>query len=123
MGFLLHLPAQPTGQLLVDKADATRVVEYKGKAYIEEVYKPDRKNVRGKLQLQDSVHPFSFGLCSSSPLLCSCAQLKPLPGSHITCFLNGESLGPMFEDLMEGFYAPAVSLYYGGRVCWHTRLK
>jgi hypothetical protein len=33
--------------LLVDKADTTRVVEYKGKAYIEEMYKPDRKNVRG----------------------------------------------------------------------------
>lgn len=45
LGFLLHLPRKPDSKLLVDKADATRVVVYKGRPYIEEVFKADRNQV------------------------------------------------------------------------------
>ena len=34
--------------------------------------------------------------------------LKPLPGSRIVFFKNGESLGDAFIDIYEGEYTPAV---------------
>lgn len=46
----------------------------------------------------------------------SLGQLSKIEGSHLTCFRNGQSQGVMFNDLLEGFYAPAVSVYYGGKV-------
>ena len=37
--------------------------------------------------------------------------LKPLPGSRIECFKNGVSQGVAWEDIFDGTYYPAVSLY------------
>lgn len=37
--------------------------------------------------------------------------LKPLPGSKITYFLNGKSLGTAFQDIYRGEYYPAAGLY------------
>lgn len=43
-------------------------------------------------------------------------RTPPLKGSSIRFFKNGRDLGVAFEDIPEGAYYPAVSLYMGGRV-------
>jgi len=41
---------------------------------------------------------------------------KVLPGSKIVFFKNGQSQGIAFQDIFEGTYYPAASLYMGGTV-------
>uniref|UniRef100_A0A914I702 B30.2/SPRY domain-containing protein n=1 Tax=Globodera rostochiensis TaxID=31243 RepID=A0A914I702_GLORO len=43
-------------------------------------------------------------------------QLKPLRGSKIEFFLNGQSAGVAYEDIFFGHYFPAVSLFQSARV-------
>lgn len=43
-------------------------------------------------------------------------SMKVCKGSKITAFKNGKSMGTMFEDLYEGTYYPAVSLYMGAQI-------
>lgn len=42
--------------------------------------------------------------------------LKPAPGSKITFYKNGKCQGVAFEDLFEGLYYPAISLYKSTKV-------
>lgn len=44
------------------------------------------------------------------------AKLKPLKGSRISFYKNGQFLGVAFEDIFEGFYFPSISLYKNCRV-------
>eukprot|EP00041_Stephanoeca_diplocostata_P028844 m.834739 g.834739 ORF g.834739 m.834739 type:complete len:557 (+) comp23450_c0_seq5:166-1836(+) len=44
------------------------------------------------------------------------SKLKPVAGSYLQCFKNGVNQGVMFDNLIEGTYYPAVSLYMGARV-------
>lgn len=41
----------------------------------------------------------------------SLKQLKPLKGSKIVFYKNGEKIGTAFEDIYAGYYYPAASLY------------
>jgi len=43
-------------------------------------------------------------------------NLKAVPGSKITFFKNGESLGEAFPDIYDGEYYPAISLYKYSKV-------
>jgi len=43
-------------------------------------------------------------------------QLKPLPGSKITFFKNGENLGEAFSNIYMGDYFPAVATYRNAKV-------
>ncbi|KHN89191.1 Set1/Ash2 histone methyltransferase complex subunit ASH2, partial [Toxocara canis] len=43
-------------------------------------------------------------------------NLRPLVGSYIRFFLNGQDCGVAFRDLYAGFYFPAVSLYQNATV-------
>lgn len=43
-------------------------------------------------------------------------ELKPIVGSQIIFFKNGESQGIAFNDIFDGTYYPAASLYMGGTV-------
>ncbi|KAL3104448.1 hypothetical protein niasHT_025951 [Heterodera trifolii] len=43
-------------------------------------------------------------------------RLKPLQGSKIEFFLNGESVGVAYEDIFFGHYFPAISLFQSARV-------
>lgn len=38
-------------------------------------------------------------------------KMKPLSGSKISFYKNGQFLGVAFEDIYEGFYYPSISLY------------
>jgi Set1/Ash2 histone methyltransferase complex subunit ASH2 len=42
--------------------------------------------------------------------------LKKCPGSKITFFKNGKSLGVAFEDIFSGDYFPGVGLFKGAHV-------
>ena len=42
--------------------------------------------------------------------------LKPLPGSQISYFLNGKSLGVAFTDIYAGEYHPSIGLYRAAHV-------
>jgi len=42
--------------------------------------------------------------------------MKPVPGSKITFYKNGESLGDAFTDIYAGDYYPAVALYKYAKV-------
>lgn len=44
------------------------------------------------------------------------AKLRPLQGSKISFYKNGQFLGVAFEDINEGFYYPSISLYKSCRV-------
>ena len=43
-------------------------------------------------------------------------NMKPVPGSKITFYKNGESLGEAFTDIYAGDYYPAVALYKYAKV-------
>jgi len=43
-------------------------------------------------------------------------QLKPLPGSKITFYKNGESLGEAFSNIYMGDYFPAIATYKNAKV-------
>jgi len=43
-------------------------------------------------------------------------QLKPLPGSKITFFKNGESLGEAFSNIYMGDYFPAIATFKNAKV-------
>ena len=43
-------------------------------------------------------------------------SLKPLPGSKISYFLNGKSLGVAFTDIYAGEYHPSAGLYKAAHV-------
>lgn len=40
-------------------------------------------------------------------------DMKPLIGSRISFFKNGQPVGVAFEDILYGFYYPSISLYKG----------
>lgn len=42
--------------------------------------------------------------------------MKPLVGSKILGYKNGVSQGVMFENIYDGVYHPAISLYMGAKV-------
>ena len=42
--------------------------------------------------------------------------MKPLIGSRISFYRNGQYLGVAFEDIYEGFYFPSISLYKNCKV-------
>lgn len=63
-----------------------KAVEYKGRVYFEEKDNVDK------------------------------SKILPCRGSRLVCFKNGVSQGVMFEDIFEGTYYPAVSLYMGAKV-------
>ena len=42
--------------------------------------------------------------------------LKPLPGSKITYFLNGKSLGTAFTNIYRGEYHPAAGIYKNAHI-------
>eukprot|EP00055_Hartaetosiga_balthica_P003907 m.9387 g.9387 ORF g.9387 m.9387 type:complete len:629 (+) comp3447_c0_seq1:27-1913(+) len=44
------------------------------------------------------------------------SNLKHVPGSQLICYKNGELQGVMFENILEGTYYPAVSLYNNAKV-------
>ena len=44
-------------------------------------------------------------------------NLKPGPGSWIRFYKNGVPLGTAFNDINEGVYYPAVSLFKTAKVC------
>lgn len=43
-------------------------------------------------------------------------KLKPLKGSQMIFYKNGQSLGVAFEDVYEGFYYPTIALYKNCKV-------
>ncbi|KAI6170158.1 Set1/Ash2 histone methyltransferase complex subunit ASH2 [Aphelenchoides besseyi] len=43
-------------------------------------------------------------------------RLKEVPGSKIEFFLNGRSQGAAFNDIYEGFYFPAVSIFHDATI-------
>lgn len=115
------MPKRPSTTAFTQKPTSTRAVAYKGRAFIEEYNKVDRSQVRARAfrtTVEIYVVSISSARCFHHLLLTRprLPQLTPLPGSHITCYKNGECMGKMFENLYDGIYYPAVSLYYGGKV-------
>lgn len=58
-------------------------------------------------------------------------SLRPLTGSHMICYKNGEEVGCMFSDVNAGVYYPAASLYknvtitfnFGPKFKYHPHLS
>ncbi|XP_077520810.1 set1/Ash2 histone methyltransferase complex subunit ASH2-like isoform X1 [Amblyomma americanum] len=88
LGFLIELPKckEKEGQLsLPDAFKDRRLVKVKSYLYFEE-----------KDEVQQAIK-----------------ALKPLPGSRIVFYKNGECVGTAWRDINEGMYFPAISLYKG----------
>ncbi|XP_064457594.1 set1/Ash2 histone methyltransferase complex subunit ASH2-like [Ornithodoros turicata] len=86
VGFLIHLPRskEKEGKLSLPDAFKDRpLVKFKSYLYYEE-----------KDELQQAIK-----------------SLKPLPKSQITYYKNGECMGVAWQDINEGTYYPAISLY------------
>jgi len=53
-------------------------------------------------------------------------NLKEVTKSSVTFYRNGKSLGTAFENIYDGEYFPAISLYKEAKVCsffFHTLLS
>ncbi|EEC19738.1 trithorax protein ash2, putative [Ixodes scapularis] len=86
LGFLIQLPRskEKEGRLILPDAFKDRpLVKFKSYLYYEE-----------KDEVQQAIK-----------------TLRPLPGSRIAFYKNGECVGTAWQDVNEGTYYPAVSLY------------
>jgi len=83
IGCLIELPKLPGVDYLPSTCKDKPLIKFKSHLYYEE-----------KDELQENLK-----------------ALKPLPGSKITYFVNGKSLGVAFSDIYQGEYFPAVGLY------------
>lgn len=89
VGFHIHLPDPPDPKLLLPVTHKDKpLVKFKNHLYYEE-----------KDHLAEAER-----------------NLKTSPGSKISFYLNGKCQGVAYEDIFEGTYYPAVSLYKNAKV-------
>ena len=92
VGFLIHLPVDPHARDSVNR-----------ESYLPLTHK-ERPLVKFKsyfyFEQKDEAQKVS-------------KFLRPLIGSRMVCFRNGEEVGTMFSDVNAGIYYPAASLYKG----------
>ncbi|GJQ74715.1 putative zinc ion binding protein [Trypoxylus dichotomus] len=88
LGFLIILPESVHTRLIPNTFKDRPLVKFKSHLYYEE-----KDNVAECLK-----------------------SLKPLPGSKIVCFKNGECQGIMYEDVYCGAYYPTLSLHKSATV-------
>ncbi|CAH2002333.1 unnamed protein product [Acanthoscelides obtectus] len=83
LGFMIVLPQNNSTKLLQNTYKDRPLVKFKSHLYYE-----DKDNVQERLK-----------------------SLKPLPGSKILFFKNGECQGVAFEGIYQGAYYPTISLH------------
>lgn len=88
LGFLIDLPEPDFGSYLPNTFKDRPLVKFKSHLYYE-----DKDKVQETLK-----------------------NLKPLPGSKITFFKNGESQGIAFTDIYAGAYFPTISIHKSATV-------